>query len=165
MKCVDLDSGKIVGMALWDIYLTPSTWEKPEISWLQGREKQRAEELISPLWEAREKLWLSEKYIYCHVVAVHPEHQRKGVGQTLMEYGIGVSRQTRLPMYIESSKDGIRLYEKLGCRQLKNRTAKEAAIQDSGAVKDSKEESEVDLFIWTDGAEVALPKAVQALLD
>lgn len=164
MKCVDLDSGRIVGMALWDIYLTPSAWEKGEISWLQGQEKERAEQLISPLWEARERLWHRERYIYCHVVAVHPEYQRQGIGQTLVDYGISVAKQTHLPIYIESSRDGRRLYEKLGCRKLEKCSVKEVADRKSDAIGNSLEASEVDLFIWTEGTAEALPKAVQILL-
>jgi GNAT superfamily N-acetyltransferase len=92
-------------MALWDIYLTPSPWRRAEISWLSGHEREHAEALISPLWDAREQYWLDQRYIYCHVVAVHPDYQRKGIGQLLMEFGIGISQKVELPMYVESSRE------------------------------------------------------------
>jgi GNAT superfamily N-acetyltransferase len=75
-------------MALWDIYLTPSKWRRSELSWLSGQERERADALIKPLWDAREKFWLDEKYLYCHVLAVHPEYQRRGIGKLLMQFGI-----------------------------------------------------------------------------
>lgn len=142
MKCVEFETGKIVGMALWDIYLAPSTWRRPEIGWLSGKEREQAESLLSPLWDARERFWLDQRYIYCHVVAVDPHFQRQGIGQLLMNFGIDVARKTRLPMYIESSKDGVRLYEKLGCRRLKQTTNDDEAI----------------LFVWVpEGGGQSLP--------
>lgn len=106
-------------MALWDIYLTPSDWRKPEIFWLQGGERDAAEDLVKPLWDMREKLWLDERYIYCHVVAVHPDYQKKGIGKLLVDYGLNVARQAGLPVYVESSRDGMRLYEGCGFRKLR----------------------------------------------
>jgi GNAT superfamily N-acetyltransferase len=154
LKCVDSETGEIVGMALWDIYLTPSKWRRGEISWLSGEERERAEALISPLWDAREQLWLDQKYIYCHVMAVHPDYQRKGIGKLLMEYGISVAQQVELPIYIESSQDGVRLYEKMGCQQIKQPT--------DDKTKDSGGETELVLFVWLPKeGEKKLPKAVE----
>lgn len=163
LKCVDCETGKVVGMALWDIYLTPSNWRKSEITWLQGEEKERAEALISPLWETREKLWLNQRYLYCHVIAVHPDHQRKGIGQLLVEYGINVAKQTELPIFIESSSEAKRLYQKMGCQLLKEKPIHRSKyIQDGGS--DSDEDTEIDLFIWASSAGKArLPKAVEVL--
>lgn len=142
-------------MALWDIYLTPSKWRRGEISWLSGDERERAEKLVSPLWEAREKLWLDQRYLYCHVVAVHPDYQRLGIGQMLMDFGLGVARSANLPVYIESSRDGIRLYEKIGCRRLKNPSRQEQ-------VEGKGEDSDLALFVWTrDGGDDKLPPTVE----
>lgn len=66
LKCVNSENGEIVGMALWDVYLTPSDWKKGQIDWLQGEEKERAERLVTPLWNAREKLWDEQRYICKH---------------------------------------------------------------------------------------------------
>ncbi|KAH7396941.1 acyl-CoA N-acyltransferase [Phaeosphaeria sp. MPI-PUGE-AT-0046c] len=158
VKCVDTENGEVVGMALWDIYLTPSEWRRGEISWLSGDERERAEKLVSPLWEAREKLWLDERYLYCHVVAVHPRYQRRGIGQMLMEYGIGVARTAGLPVYIESSRDGTRLYEKTGCRRLKNPLQAEKKTCGS----EESENTDLTLFVWIqNGGEDQLPPAVE----
>jgi GNAT superfamily N-acetyltransferase len=147
-------------MALWDIYLTPSPWRKPEISWLEGKDRARAEALVSPLWTAREKMWLDQRYIYCHVVAVHPDYQRKGIGQLLMKYGICVAQESKLPMYIESSKEAVRLYEKIGCRRLKERVVHKADYLYSGDVNSTAEDRTVELFVWTPEGEGRLPSTV-----
>jgi ribosomal protein S18 acetylase RimI-like enzyme len=140
-------------MALFDIYLTPSDWRKGEISWLSGAERERAEALINPLWDAREKLWSNERYIYGHVIAVHPDHQRKGVGEKLIRWGMDVAKQCMLPIYIESSKEARRLYEKVGCRRMK----------ETPVHKDENgEDQEIALYVWLpEGGESALPKAVE----
>ncbi|KAF2023953.1 hypothetical protein EK21DRAFT_118285 [Setomelanomma holmii] len=161
LKCVDCETGEIVGMALWDIYLTPSQWRRPELSWLEGGDRERAEALISPLWDAREKFWLDKRYLYCHVMAVHPSNQRKGIGEMLLNYGIGVAQQTELPIYIESSREGKRLYEKVGCQRLK-RPAVSQKILTNGKINGKKDDNEAMLFVWfPKGKEDALAKGIE----
>jgi GNAT superfamily N-acetyltransferase len=163
-KCVDGETGEIAGMALYDIYLTPSKWRRGEISWLSGEERERADALITPLWDARENLWLDERYIYCHVMAVHPKYQRKGVGQLLMEYVIGIAQQVELPIYIESSEEGTRLYEKMACRRVKQ-SSKDKPVDPATREKDNiGKGKELALFVWLPkGGEGKLPKSVQLL--
>lgn len=57
-KCVDTETDEIVGMGLWDVHWKERTGtpETPAVDWLQGEQKQRAEDLIVPLWEAKEEL-------------------------------------------------------------------------------------------------------------
>jgi GNAT superfamily N-acetyltransferase len=149
-------------MALWDIYLTPSQWRRSEISWLSGQERERADALIKPLWDAREKLWLDERYLYCHVLAVHPEYQRRGIGKLLMQFGIDVAQKTELPIYIESSREGIRLYEKMGCRRIKTPAILKDGSPDPEKTATVEEDSDLALFVWVlnTGLEL-LPKTIE----
>jgi ribosomal protein S18 acetylase RimI-like enzyme len=159
---VDSETGKIVGMALWDVYITPSNWTKGEIGWLQGKERERAEALIGPLWSAREKMWSNERYLYCHVVAVHPDSQRKGVGELLVEYGKKIALQANLPIYVESSRDAIRLYEKSGFRWLEERPVHKSRDLWPGQTNGNQEDHEIPLLVWLPGGEKKLlPKAVK----
>ena len=45
-KCLDTDSGDVVGMAIWDVYWRErgrgEEWKRPAVNWLQGREMERA---------------------------------------------------------------------------------------------------------------------------
>lgn len=162
VKCVDTETGEVVGMALWDIYLTPSNWKKGDISWLQGKEKERAEALIKPLWNARERLWTNERYVYCHVIAVRPEYQRRGIGELIFKYGTGIAEQTQLPIYIESSKEARRLYEKMGCRQLKEFPAYGPEQVESGKDGESDENHGVVLYVWIPSGKVeVLPQQIE----
>jgi ribosomal protein S18 acetylase RimI-like enzyme len=162
LKCVDSETGKIVGMALWDVYLTPSDWSKGEIGWLQGQEKERAEALIGPLWGARERLWSKERYVYCHVIAVHPNSQRRGIGELLVEYGKKVATQANLPIYVESSKDAIRLYEKSGFQWLKERPVHKSSDLWTGQTNGEEKDHEIPLLVWVpEDKKSLLPEAVQ----
>jgi GNAT superfamily N-acetyltransferase len=147
-------------MALWDIYLTPSAWRRGAISWLSGQERELAEALITPLWDTREKLWLDQRYLYCHVIAVSPKYQRRGVGQLLMEYGVNIAQKTELPIYIESSLVGMRLYEKMGCQRIKAPSVlKREKSHESGT---SLKDSDVALFVWfPKGEERLFPKTIE----
>lgn len=149
-------------MALYDVYITPSDWKKGEIGWLQGKERERAEALIGPLWGAREKLWSNERYLYCHVIAVHPDAQRNGIGELLVEYGKKIALQANLPIYVESSKAAIRLYEKSGFQRLKERPVHKSSDLYPGQAGGDQEDHEVPLLVWVPGGEkTLLPDAVQ----
>ncbi|KKZ67488.1 hypothetical protein EMCG_06865 [[Emmonsia] crescens] len=120
-KCVDTDTGKIVGMAVWDVYWRERTDEerqKPTIPWLEGAERERAEAFLEPMWKMREKLLGERRHVYCVLLAVHPEHQRRGIGKLLMDWGLDVGEKLQLPVYLESTRAGLPLYTKLGFERL-----------------------------------------------
>ncbi|KAF2193543.1 hypothetical protein K469DRAFT_745115 [Zopfia rhizophila CBS 207.26] len=147
LKCVDSETGGIVGMALWDVYVTPSDWKKGEVDWLSGKEKERAEKLLFPLWDMREKLWDGKRYVYCHVIATHPQYQRRGIGSLLTQAGIQIAQQSQLPIYLESTKSGQPLYAKLGFKLLK-----ETIVHEKGALGEGSEEERVPLMVWEPGS-------------
>ncbi|CAG8362578.1 unnamed protein product [Penicillium salamii] len=120
-QCIDTDTGKVVGMATWQVYWRERTNEerqKPWIGWLEGDQRERAEGFLEQLWEKKEKLLGPKKHVYCHTVAVHPEYQGKGVGARLMKWGMDVAEELNLPIYLESTVEGVPLYKKLGFETL-----------------------------------------------
>lgn len=56
----------------------------------------------------------------CHVVAVHPEFQKQGIGKLLTKWGIEVARQMKAPLYLESSAAASKMYQDLGFRCLES---------------------------------------------
>lgn len=52
-------------------------------------------------------------------IAVHPSHQRRGVGKLLMKWGINIAKQMRVPVYLEATHEGVPLYKKCGFETLK----------------------------------------------
>ena len=51
-------------------------------------------------------------------MAVHPKQRRRGIGRLLVQWGIDVAEQLNLPIYLEATFEGMRLYEKNGFRAL-----------------------------------------------
>ena len=51
-------------------------------------------------------------------MGVHPEHRKRGVGKTLMTWGINKARELNLESFIEASESGRYLYEQFGYRVL-----------------------------------------------
>ena len=57
-KCVDTDTGEIVGMAIWDVWWRGRNGgerKEIEIPWLEGKERERAEGFLSGFWRKREE--------------------------------------------------------------------------------------------------------------
>lgn len=66
LKCVDTITGDIIGMGLGDVYLRERTAEERKnqgVPWLEGARRERAEKVLNPLWEMREKLFGGRPYI------------------------------------------------------------------------------------------------------
>lgn len=66
LKCIDTESNEIIGMGLGDLYLkhrTPEERKNPGVAWLEGEQRERAERVLSPLWEMREHLFGGQPYI------------------------------------------------------------------------------------------------------
>ncbi|KAF7561158.1 hypothetical protein G7046_g2964 [Stylonectria norvegica] len=105
-KALDTETGEIIGMGLGDLYLkhrTPEERANPGVQWLQGAERERAENILNPLWEIRDELFQDQPYIYCHVIAVDPKHQGRKAGALLCQWGIELSERIQVPLYFESS--------------------------------------------------------------
>ncbi|KAK5948231.1 putative NRPS-like protein biosynthetic cluster [Knufia fluminis] len=120
-KCVDTDTDEIVGMSLWDFHWEERSQEQrklPAVDWLEGEQKKRAEEFIRAFWQRKEELIGGRQHVYCHVVAVHPKYQRRGIGGMLTRPGMEVAEQLKVPLYLEATDRAVRLYEKLGFEKL-----------------------------------------------
>ncbi|KAJ2899395.1 hypothetical protein MKZ38_003067 [Zalerion maritima] len=120
-KCVDTDTGEIIGMALGDVYIKERSEEERKnhgVPWLEGEERERAEKVLNPLWEVREKFFGGRPYIYCHVIGVSPAHQGRKAGALLIQWGLEVGEKAGLPVYFESSPSTVKLYERMGFETL-----------------------------------------------
>ncbi|KAI1330764.1 acyl-CoA N-acyltransferase [Xylariaceae sp. FL0255] len=122
VKCVDTETGKIVGMASWDIFWRPeeeNAWPKPEGAlWLEGKNREKADSVLKPLWDAHEKLFSKQRHVYLPTMAVYPNHQRRGAGRLLLQWGIDLAEKLGLPIYLESTVPGYPLYSSLGFERL-----------------------------------------------
>jgi GNAT superfamily N-acetyltransferase len=144
-KTLDTSSGEVVGMALWDVHFQdrPEVELKwPGVEWLEGEERRRAEELLGPLVDVKEKLVGGRAHIYCHTIAVHPSHQRKGIGKKLVRWGAEMGEELGVPVYLESSAEGVELYRELGFKQPEG-----ARVVHSKKVLGGEEDVEVPVMV------------------
>lgn len=51
-------------------------------------------------------------------IAVHPDYQRRGIGRTLLDWGIDQADKLQVPIYTEASKDGFKLFTSYGFEKL-----------------------------------------------
>ncbi|KAJ4145149.1 hypothetical protein LMH87_004007 [Akanthomyces muscarius] len=78
-KVVDTATGAIIGMGLGDAYLRERT--VPEranhgVPWLEGEQRARAEKVLNPLWEVRERLFGGRRYISPTLTSAEPVRSR-----------------------------------------------------------------------------------------
>ncbi|KJK78709.1 hypothetical protein H634G_06085 [Metarhizium anisopliae BRIP 53293] len=131
LKCVDTSTGEIIGMGLGDVYLrerSPEERKNHGVPWLEGEHRERAEKVLNPLWEMRERFFGGRPYIYCHVIAVDPQHQGRKAGQLLVQWGMQMGELAGLPLYFESSPSTVNLYKKMGFELLPEKIVHKAEV-------------------------------------
>ncbi|KAF3937752.1 hypothetical protein ABW19_dt0204056 [Dactylella cylindrospora] len=69
---------------------------------------------LDSLSQSRSEIFQGKAHIYFHVLTVHPDHQRKGVGMAGIQWGIEKADKLGLPIYLEGSPVGKDLYKKVG---------------------------------------------------
>ena len=112
------DYGSVIGVALWKI---PSDVEvgMPELpgplAFLGAvLDDSRATEVISSFASFVEN-WPTEPHAYLALLAVHPEHQGRGLGRSVVSHGIKVAESMGLDVALETNKSGnVGFYRSLG---------------------------------------------------
>lgn len=147
-KAVDDSTGEIVGEARWMIYyedeiLTKSIEDEvedrisppmPQMQVQPTAEFARIlattkREILAVVPSAAEETTTDSsapirlrKRVCLHVLAVHPDHQKKGIGRKLLQWGLDEADRLGLIVYLEASADGVRLYESTGFEKVKDVT-------------------------------------------
>ena len=60
------------------------------------------------------KAWLTEKWSVLGILDTHPDHQRRGAGARLVQWGTDVADEAHIPCYLSASPNGYPLYKKKG---------------------------------------------------
>lgn len=124
----DGEEGKTVGIAVWSMHNVPKDKEVVE-----GKEegKKEAEEhkpfvppelrvvalmsLLGPLRAAQPEVMTSpEPYFMLNQLATHPDHQGRGIGKLLLDWGMNKADEEGLVCYLNATEVGKRMYEKRG---------------------------------------------------
>ncbi|KAL8347245.1 hypothetical protein RB601_003233 [Gaeumannomyces tritici] len=131
LKCVDTDTGDIVGMGLGDAHFRERSAEERKFegcAWLEGKERERADAVLVPLAEMRERLWGGQRYIYVHVIAVDPKHQGRGAGKAFIEWALATGEACGVPVYFESSPSTVKLYERMGFSRIRDKISHKGKV-------------------------------------
>ena len=134
------ENEEIIGVLI--LYLYPKKWE-PDSSWFQMKVAMAAG--LSK-WDAAQKEFVSSKralafekalvdmkkqhcvgdsccIAYVQVVAVDPEHQKKGVGKKLLSAACAVGDELRLPLFLETDAGRVdAFFQKFGFKDLGSST-------------------------------------------
>ncbi|PGG96216.1 hypothetical protein AJ80_09860 [Polytolypa hystricis UAMH7299] len=112
LKIVDQDAGKIAGAAYWKIkpnYI-PLNREELNITWLDSQEDREAANRLLMTVQDRKLANVKEAHIQLELLFVTPEYQRHGIGTRLLKWGCDLADHMALPIWIESSREGYRMY-------------------------------------------------------
>ena len=123
----DATSGKIVGVSRWVLEEDPpKTPDEIDTKFDEGtkarQEEPAVEGMNSELNEAYQRAaFYSEletvvgrPYMTLRLLAVHPSHQRRGVGSLLIKPLLEKADRLSLPVYLDTGVSGKPLYERLG---------------------------------------------------
>ncbi|KAF7139681.1 hypothetical protein CNMCM5793_007332 [Aspergillus hiratsukae] len=61
-----------------------------------------------------------EDDIVLEFLVTHPEHQGKGVGKALLDWGVRIADEKKARMYLEATPEGYPLYRKYGWRDVED---------------------------------------------
>lgn len=146
-KAVDDETGELVGEARWMVFYedekltktiqeealervktpSPQLQIEPMKAWSRMLSKVKREvipvsetgvEVINE--EDLDKVTALRKRVYLHVLAVHPDHQRKGIGRKLLQWGLDEADRLGMIAYLEASTAGRKLYEDTGFESVKD---------------------------------------------
>ena len=143
-KAVDDSTGEIVGESRWVIHFEDEVLTKTVEDEVEERINPPMPQLrVQPMAEFGRMLAIAKrevlavpsesgqtaepnasiklpKMVYLHVLAVHPNHQKKGIGRRLLQWGLDEADRLGLISYLESSMDGVRLYQSSGFEKVKD---------------------------------------------
>lgn len=71
-------------------------------------------DFLGALETLKARLLGGKPYIYLHILATRPGFQRKGVGAVSLKWGAETADELGLPIYLESSPQGVELYRRWG---------------------------------------------------
>ncbi|PVI03776.1 acyl-CoA N-acyltransferase [Periconia macrospinosa] len=122
LKVVDTElNDKVVACAKWRINEKERTEEEIQTMLpVPDRENDSAVsiELQEYLARVRRKYMGTKPFVFLSLLVVHPDHQRRGAGAQLLQWGIEKADELRLPCFLESSDAGKPLYLKYGFEPL-----------------------------------------------
>lgn len=113
-----LSDGKIVGIAKWNFFLDSGPQHPWPKTHAPNANKEMIEWFFGALDDARNTGMKGKRHALMAVLAIHPDYQRVGTGNKLLEWGLAKCDEEGLDCWIDASKAGKGLYEKFGWKEV-----------------------------------------------
>lgn len=123
----DVTSGEIVGVSRWSFEeKPPQTKEEIDAKFQQESENRQREPTVEGVNQELEQAYYrtaffsemetvaGQTYTILRLLAVRPNHQRRGAGSLLLRHGLEKADRLGLPVYLDSGISGKPLYERFG---------------------------------------------------
>ncbi|RMZ73901.1 acyl- N-acyltransferase [Pyrenophora seminiperda CCB06] len=119
LKVIDTDlNGKMIACAKWRINEKERTEEEAARMYPEPDEKDKENQALVDFYaylvRVRKQYMGTKPFYFLHLLVTHPDHQRRGAGAMLIEWGTQRADVAQLPCFLESSPRGKPLYEKMG---------------------------------------------------
>lgn len=148
-KVVNTEDGEIVGGALWKLNKTNpyETAQDEEAYWHPpGSQREYANQVLEQ-YEATRSQLARRPHVYLNIIWTHPDHQRRGIGSQLLEWGIAKASEMGVEMWLNAWKYGRQLYEKHGFVTIEHHLTQPQAADPDEAWKRCEKEF-TDLEEW-----------------
>lgn len=141
LQAIDQTSGCMIAFAKWHIYSTPEEASMPsrKLEFGPGTNPEACMDFFGSMVEKKKEIMGHRPHICVfnsltafetfykssdiatdlHMLHTDPKYQGHGAGGALMEWGIQKADELGLPIYLESSPQGHRFYQKHGFKDVK----------------------------------------------
>ncbi|USP79035.1 glycoside hydrolase family 92 protein [Curvularia clavata] len=116
LQAYDDAAGKMVAFAKWHIFETSASVAASTrpLVFGPGRNVEACQLFFGGMAERKEAIMGKKPHVYLSLLHTDPEFQGRGAGSLLLDWGKKKADELGLPIYLESSTAGHRLYQKHG---------------------------------------------------
>jgi len=123
MVAEDKTTGAVVAFAYYYVFAQ----ERPASEWdvpftpqpvREGRNQWASDAGFRPIKEVKRKHYKGMPMVNLHILATHPDHQGKGAGRQLLNWGLKKAEELKVACTLEATNEGYRLYKSAGYKDL-----------------------------------------------
>ncbi|KAM0799118.1 acyl-CoA N-acyltransferase [Usnea florida] len=117
LKVTDTSTGKIIGQAMWQVYVEkPPETPLTEDFWGNDEEKEYGQDLYRAYRVPRRRLIRAATgpVLCLAMLSVDPDHQHRGAGTMMVNWGLELADKIGAEATVEATLEGRHLYEQRG---------------------------------------------------
>ncbi|RAL13812.1 GNAT family N-acetyltransferase [Aspergillus homomorphus CBS 101889] len=106
------DDDKLISYVKWD--LDPENRGRRFPEWHPDTDGELCDQFFGGCDAVRREVMRGRGHYYLDMLVTHPEHQRRGAATMLVRWGCELADRTGTPVYIDATRAGVPVYERLG---------------------------------------------------